>query len=104
MNSDSRIGFRLWETIGIPEVTAALTAGDAIEQIGASLVVLLKRHLIKVYEGAWQDDDPADVTLERALHLLADRRQYSSDAERRFNLHRVYFMNVDNIRDAVDSG
>lgn len=81
----------------MPEVRRVVEEGRAFEQVSTALVELLSLGRIQVWSGYWQDE-PTRVDPGRATKLLRDRRRYSYDEEAAHDLERVYYVNVENVR------
>lgn len=63
-------------------------------------VELLMMERIEVWSGPWQEE-PVRAGLDQAKLLLQDERRYSYEAEAAHRLERVYFVNVENMRDGT---
>lgn len=83
---------------GMPEVRGAVDSDRAFEQLSEALLELLRRGRIQVWAGPWQEE-PRRVMTESAERLLRDHRRYSYEQESTSGLERVYFVNVENIRE-----
>ena len=86
------------EAVGIPEVREAVGDRSPVAAIAAALRELLLEDRIRLYRGRW-DAESQPVATEEGLKLLTAEKWY------RFRLdepeeERLYFVNVDNIRDA----
>jgi hypothetical protein len=79
-----------------PEIRGSIDSGQAIADIAAALVELLKQGRIQVWSGCWPGE-PRVVGPEVGESMLLDSRRYSFDAEAT-GLERVYYVNVENFR------
>jgi hypothetical protein len=83
----------LWEAAGSPEVRAVAPSVDPVGAIGRTLRNLVLDGQVQVYEGQW-DAEPMMVATDVAVDLVVDTHwcAYPPDD------HRVYFVNVENLR------
>ena len=96
----------LEDCIPLWEVMETCRNGDLVAQGAAGameladlLLDLAKRGQVRILTGQWDDPDPRFVDLDEAARLLADGRRYTSAEEIANDLERVYYVNVDNIRE-----
>jgi hypothetical protein len=86
------------EAVSEPEVLEAVGAHSPVAAIAAALTELLREDRIRLYRGRW-DAELQPVATEEGLKLLTDEKWYRFRLDEP-NEERLYFVNVDNIRDA----
>lgn len=77
----------------------ATSPDQVIAELSDVLVRLFHEGRIAVFEGPWEVNDPPRVYGADAVDLLTDLRRYRFENEDVFDLHRVYYINVDNLAD-----
>ena len=90
----------LWEIADLCRADDLIAQGTAGTQVLARAILMLAREgAIRVLVGHWTEHEPRfAVSAEHEL-LLMDTRRYSSAEEAAHDLDRVYYVNVDNLKD-----
>jgi hypothetical protein len=84
------------EIASTPEVRAELdSARDAVEDISAALIELLREGRIQVWAAHWPQE-PSVLGEPTAESVLRDLRRYSFASEPA-DMERAYYVNVDNL-------
>jgi hypothetical protein len=85
------------EAVAAPEVQAAVGQHDSVGAIRLALGDLLRAGQVRLLRGHWRVE-PHMVTTEEGLALLEDPAWYGFRTEDPWE-ERLYFVNVENLRD-----
>ena len=86
------------EALANPEVAEATKGKDPPAVVADALTELVVEGKVRLYQGRW-NEDPVAVLAPDALQLLKEPRWFSFRADEP-NEERLYFVNVQNIRDS----